>query len=120
MLSLAKFYSFLLLNCVEKNAQFSPISAWNVDSGLENILNSCSMKTLENAQFSQISRETPTKLFKLCKMKTLQKMHSLAKFYVKCRFCLQNTVSAAKLCKDWKMHSLAKFLRKRRVWLENF
>ena len=47
-------------------------------------------------------------------------MQSLAKFEVKRRFCLQNTVSAAKLCKDWKMHSLAKFLRKRRVWLENF
>ena len=32
-------------------------------------------------------------------------MLSLAKFHDKCRFCLQNTVSASKRCKDWKMHS---------------
>ena len=44
---------------------------------------------------------------------------SLAIFHVKCRFYLKNTVSAAKLCKDWKMHSLAKFHVKYRISLEN-
>ena len=86
------------------------------------------MKTLENAQFSQSSRETHSLAITSTLSRKLQIMHSLAsKFYVKCRFCLQNTVSAAKFCKDWKMHSLAKFqhenvypakfLRKRRVCL---
>ena len=34
-------------------------------------------------------------------------MHSLAKFDVKCRISLENTVSASKRCKDWKINSLA-------------
>ena len=46
-------------------------------------------------------------------------MLSLAKFHVKCRFCLQNTVSASKRSKDWKMRSLAKFHIKRLPCLDN-
>ena len=46
-------------------------------------------------------------------------MHSLAKFDVKCRFSLQNTVSASKRCEDWEMHSLAKFHVKCRISFQN-
>ena len=46
-------------------------------------------------------------------------MHSLAKFHLKCRISLENTVSASKRCKDLKMHSLAKFDVKSTFHLEN-
>ena len=45
-------------------------------------------------------------------------MHSSAKFHLKCRISLENTVSASKRCKDLKMH-IAKFDVKSTFHLEN-
>ena len=61
------------------------------------------MKTLENAQFSQSSRETSTLSRKL------QIMHSLAKFYLKRRLGLDNTFLAPATSRNMKTLENAQF-----------